>query len=63
MLPLLSWLSQYNIKRDIIGDIVSGCTVAVMHIPQGKFNVHINYCYYLWLHSMRRHFNKYLFTY
>lgn len=34
--PVLSWLSQYNIKNDLIGDVISGCTVAIMHIPQGK---------------------------
>ncbi len=35
--PILTWLSQYNLKTDLFGDVVSGCTVAVMHIPQGKF--------------------------
>lgn len=33
--PIFTWLSQYNIKNDLMGDIISGCTVAVMHIPQG----------------------------
>ena len=37
MFPIITWLSEYNIKRDIAGDIVSGCTVAIMHIPQGEF--------------------------
>jgi solute carrier family 26 protein len=32
--PIFSWLSTYN-KKSAIGDIISGCTVAVMHIPQG----------------------------
>lgn len=34
--PLFAWLSQYNVKSDLVGDLVSGCTVAIMHIPQGK---------------------------
>lgn len=34
--PVFAWLSEYNIKNDLVGDIVSGCTVAVMHIPQGN---------------------------
>lgn len=34
--PVFGWLSQYNIKNDLVGDIISGCTVAIMHIPQGK---------------------------
>ncbi|XP_031618524.1 pendrin-like isoform X3 [Contarinia nasturtii] len=33
--PIFAWLSTYNIKNDLIGDIISGCTVAIMHIPQG----------------------------
>lgn len=35
MFPIFSWLSQYNIKRDLISDMISGFTVGVMHIPQG----------------------------
>lgn len=34
--PVFQWLSQYNIKNDLVGDIISGCTIAIMHIPQGK---------------------------
>lgn len=34
--PLFSWLPQYDMKNNIVGDLVSGCTVAIMHIPQGK---------------------------
>ncbi|KOC67065.1 Prestin [Habropoda laboriosa] len=33
--PLIGWLSTYNWKNDILGDIIAGITVAVMHIPQG----------------------------
>ncbi|XP_018323507.1 prestin isoform X2 [Agrilus planipennis] len=33
--PILKWLPEYNWRSDIIGDILSGITVAVMHIPQG----------------------------
>lgn len=35
MFPIFSWLSQYNIKTDLISDMISGFTVGVMHIPQG----------------------------
>lgn len=34
--PIFKWLPQYSIKNDLFGDIISGCTVAIMHIPQGK---------------------------
>ncbi|XP_043248167.1 solute carrier family 26 member 10-like isoform X1 [Colletes gigas] len=33
--PLIDWLSKYDWKNDILGDIIAGITVAVMHIPQG----------------------------
>lgn len=35
MVPVVRWLSQYNWKEDILPDIISGLTVAIMHIPQG----------------------------
>lgn len=34
-LPILSWLPSYNPRTDLLGDIISGLTVAIMHIPQG----------------------------
>ncbi|KAG5871065.1 hypothetical protein JTB14_030573 [Gonioctena quinquepunctata] len=34
-IPVTGWLPQYEWKRDIISDLVSGFTVAIMHIPQG----------------------------
>jgi len=33
-LPIVSWLHSYQ-KDDFVADLISGCTVAVMHIPQG----------------------------
>ncbi|KMQ94411.1 solute carrier family 26 member 6-like isoform x2 protein [Lasius niger] len=33
-IPLIDWLSSYNWKNNILGDIIAGITVAVMHIPQ-----------------------------
>nr|XP_029731389.1 solute carrier family 26 member 10-like [Aedes albopictus] len=33
--PIVGWLSEYSLKRDLVSDLISGCTVAVMHIPQG----------------------------
>lgn len=32
--PIFSWLHAYK-KDDFVGDLISGCTVAIMHIPQG----------------------------
>lgn len=35
-LPVTDWLFNYNIKNDLVADIIAGFTVAIMHIPQGK---------------------------
>ncbi|EDS30037.1 conserved hypothetical protein [Culex quinquefasciatus] len=35
VLPIFNWLSEYSWERDFLADLISGCTVAVMHIPQG----------------------------
>jgi len=35
LLPVLSWLPHYKWREDLPNDLVSGFTVAVMHIPQG----------------------------
>ena len=33
-LPILSWLWSYQPKF-LIGDIIAGISIAIMHIPQG----------------------------
>lgn len=33
-IPLLRWLPEYSWKKSLLSDIISGITVAVMHIPQ-----------------------------
>ncbi|XP_076334916.1 prestin-like isoform X3 [Tachypleus tridentatus] len=35
LFPMINWLRNYNIKRDLLYDIVSGCTCAVLHAPHG----------------------------
>lgn len=34
-IPVLKWLPEYKIEKNLMGDVISGITVAVMHIPQG----------------------------
>ncbi|KAK5638842.1 hypothetical protein RI129_013137 [Pyrocoelia pectoralis] len=34
-IPVLNWLSHYKWKKNIAGDLASGLTIAIMHIPQG----------------------------
>ncbi|XP_045166234.2 prestin-like isoform X2 [Mercenaria mercenaria] len=35
LFPFINIMKNYNIREDITGDIVSGLTVGIMHIPQG----------------------------
>jgi len=35
LVPLMGWLPKYNVRADLVNDIVAGFTVAIMHIPQG----------------------------
>lgn len=34
-LPILKWLPKYSFRRDFTGDLITGLTVAIMHIPHG----------------------------
>eukprot|EP01132_Coremiostelium_polycephalum_P010649 gene10649-13046_t len=34
LVPILTWIREYSLKRDLKGDIVAGLTVGVMLIPQ-----------------------------
>ena len=49
--PILEWLPKYKWHTDLFHDIVSGLTVAIMHIPQGKnFSLHSGKSYFdYWL--------------
>ncbi|XP_059608891.1 prestin [Phlebotomus argentipes] len=35
LVPIVDWLPKYSFRQNLMGDITSGITVAVMHIPQG----------------------------
>lgn len=35
LVPITDWLPKYEFRNHLVGDLISGFTVAVMHIPQG----------------------------
>jgi hypothetical protein len=35
-IPFLDWIRHYNLKEWLISDIISGITIGIVHIPQGK---------------------------
>ncbi|XP_066971274.1 prestin-like isoform X2 [Macrobrachium rosenbergii] len=37
--PILHWLPNYPIRSALVGDIIAGITVAIMHIPQGTYAI------------------------
>lgn len=37
-IPFLGWIRDYNVKEWLLSDIVSGLTIGVVHIPQGRNN-------------------------
>ncbi|KAM4700742.1 solute carrier family 26 member 10-like [Discoglossus pictus] len=33
--PIVSWLPRYKVKKWLLGDLIAGLTVGIVHIPQG----------------------------
>jgi len=41
-LPFIRVLAEYKVKRDLVGDVVAGLTIAFMHIPQGDSELQVS---------------------
>ena len=33
-LPITDWVFNYNLRNDLVWDVIAGFTIAIMHIPQ-----------------------------
>ncbi len=36
LVPIIHWLPRYSVKSSLLRDIIAGCTIGVMRIPQGE---------------------------
>jgi hypothetical protein len=42
-IPFIDWIRTYNIKEWLVSDLVSGLTIGIVHIPQGKLRSKFRY--------------------
>ncbi|EEC16915.1 sulfate transporter, putative [Ixodes scapularis] len=39
LLPCITWVANYDVKRQLVPDVLAGLSTAVLHVPQGMFPV------------------------
>ncbi|CAN7938990.1 unnamed protein product, partial [Ixodes hexagonus] len=39
MLPCITWAANYDVKNQLVPDVLAGLSAAVLHVPQGMFPV------------------------
>ncbi|VDP16408.1 unnamed protein product [Heligmosomoides polygyrus] len=45
-LPILNWLPRYELKTNLLHDVIGGLTVGIMHVPQGRILAETVFCAY-----------------
>lgn len=58
MFPSILWLGNYQWKEDLIKDVIAGCTVAVMNIPQGINTISVSLTVAKHSHNTHTHIHK-----
>lgn len=41
-LPVVSWLTKYNIRNNLLKDVIGGVTIGIIEIPQSKADIDSN---------------------
>lgn len=39
LFPFINIMKRYSLRRNLIGDLMAGFTVGIVHIPQGIYNI------------------------
>ena len=51
--PIIRWMMSYNFKENMIPDTIAGCTIGLIHLPQGKIKFLENEYHLLFYHQFK----------